>query len=389
MTNLEGRVIRRKMALPPPAGVLDDLQMIVELATRLGRGQYFSDKPAEVFEELRRASAGGIADYAGITYDRIEAEQGVFWPCPSVDHPGTPRLFTEAFPTPDGKARFIPVTHRAPGRDPGPVLPVRADHRAAAAAVPERHPDPAAGRHHGARPARAAASEPGPEVEHRGQRHGGAAHPPRGGRVPGADHRRHPSGSAVRALPLGRGVQRQLAHRARRWTRTRRCRSSRCARWPPAGSAAPTTSTCCGPCPRQPDVLPFRARASPTPTIRRGTTRRTIGNRTPTPKDTRMHTKNRFLQGIFQFTGVGIDKPAPIDETLTYLVPDGSVAQALYFRGGNTTDELITVRADARRRADAVLPDRRPLRRARAAAGRRGPERRHRAGAGRSPHRTS
>ena len=56
-----------------------------------------------------------------------------------------------------------------------------------------------------------------------------------------------------------------------------------------------------------------------------------------------MHTKNRFLQGIFQFTGAGVDKPAPIDVTLTYLVPDGSVAQALYFRGGNTTDELITL----------------------------------------------
>jgi assimilatory nitrate reductase catalytic subunit len=56
-----------------------------------------------------------------------------------------------------------------------------------------------------------------------------------------------------------------------------------------------------------------------------------------------MHTKNRFLQGIFQFTGAGVDKPAPIDVTLTYLVPDGSVAQALYFRGGNTTDELVTV----------------------------------------------
>ena len=56
-----------------------------------------------------------------------------------------------------------------------------------------------------------------------------------------------------------------------------------------------------------------------------------------------MHTKNRFLQGIFPFTGAGVDKPAPIDATLTYVVPDGSVAQALYFRGGNTTGELITV----------------------------------------------
>ena len=56
-----------------------------------------------------------------------------------------------------------------------------------------------------------------------------------------------------------------------------------------------------------------------------------------------MHTKNRFLQGIYQFTGAGIDKPAPLDAALSYVVPDGSVAQSLYFRGGNTTDELIAV----------------------------------------------
>ena len=56
-----------------------------------------------------------------------------------------------------------------------------------------------------------------------------------------------------------------------------------------------------------------------------------------------MHTKNRFLQGIFQFTGEGINKPAPLDATLSYVVPDGSIAQALYFRGGNTADELVAL----------------------------------------------
>ena len=56
-----------------------------------------------------------------------------------------------------------------------------------------------------------------------------------------------------------------------------------------------------------------------------------------------MHTKNRFLQGIYRFTGVGIDKPAPLDAELSYVVPDGSVAQALYFRGGNTSGELIAL----------------------------------------------
>ena len=56
-----------------------------------------------------------------------------------------------------------------------------------------------------------------------------------------------------------------------------------------------------------------------------------------------MLTQNRFLQGVFPFDGSGLDKPAPLADELSYLVPDGVVAQALYFRGGNTTDELITV----------------------------------------------
>ena len=118
MTNLEGRVIRRRRALPPPEGVLDDLTVLKELADRLGRGQYFSADPREVYAELRRASAGGIADYSGISWERIEAEQGVFWPCPSEDHPGTPRLFADAFPTPDGRAQLIRVEHQGPRRDP-------------------------------------------------------------------------------------------------------------------------------------------------------------------------------------------------------------------------------------------------------------------------------
>jgi assimilatory nitrate reductase catalytic subunit len=118
MTNLEGRVLRRKRVLPPPDGVLDDLTLLATLADRLGRGKYFSPDSRTVFDELRRASAGGIADYAGISYERIEAEQGVFWPCPAQEHPGTPRMFTERFATPDGRARFVRVEHRDPAEQP-------------------------------------------------------------------------------------------------------------------------------------------------------------------------------------------------------------------------------------------------------------------------------
>jgi assimilatory nitrate reductase catalytic subunit len=123
MTNLEGRVIRRRPARTPPREVRTDLEVLAELANRLGRGRYFSADPRTVFDELRRASAGGVADYAGISYERIDAEQGVFWPCPAEDHPGTPRLFADAFPTPDGRARFVRVEHRDPAELPDRQFP--------------------------------------------------------------------------------------------------------------------------------------------------------------------------------------------------------------------------------------------------------------------------
>jgi assimilatory nitrate reductase catalytic subunit len=112
MTNLEGRVIRRRRALAPPPGVRTDLEILSGLAERLGCGAAFPADPRQVFDELRRASAGGPADYAGITYERIDAEDGVFWPCPSTGHPGTPRLFAERFATADGRAKLHAVSHR-------------------------------------------------------------------------------------------------------------------------------------------------------------------------------------------------------------------------------------------------------------------------------------
>jgi assimilatory nitrate reductase catalytic subunit len=53
--------------------------------------------------------------------------------------------------------------------------------------------------------------------------------------------------------------------------------------------------------------------------------------------------KNLFLQGIFPFEGAGLDKPVPIHSQLSHFVPDGVINQTLYFRGGNSSEELITV----------------------------------------------
>jgi assimilatory nitrate reductase catalytic subunit len=114
LTNLEGRVLYRQQALAPPDGVRTDLEVMKLVATALGRGHHIEDRPAAAFEELRRASAGGQADYAGVSYARIRARQGVFWPCPSEDGPDSPRLFLERFATPDGRARFLAVEQRDP-----------------------------------------------------------------------------------------------------------------------------------------------------------------------------------------------------------------------------------------------------------------------------------
>ena len=125
MTNLEGRVILRRPALDPPGDARSDLDMLCKLAAQMGKETFFDfDGPRSVFAELRKASRGGPADYSGITYEKIEKKNGVFWPCPSEDHLGTPRLFTREFPTSTGRARFHPVRHQSPAEEPASDYPL-------------------------------------------------------------------------------------------------------------------------------------------------------------------------------------------------------------------------------------------------------------------------
>lgn len=113
-TTAEGRVVKINAAVPPPGDARADAAILKELAARLGVGDKFAYQNSEdIFNELRVASKGSTVDYYGITYEKIEKNFGVFWPCPTLDHPGTPRLWEDKkFETPDGKAHFNPAPYR-------------------------------------------------------------------------------------------------------------------------------------------------------------------------------------------------------------------------------------------------------------------------------------
>ncbi|GAB3608240.1 molybdopterin oxidoreductase family protein [Humibacter ginsengiterrae] len=115
MTNLEGRVLRRRRAIAPPGQARSELWILAELARRLAPHVSFDSEPEEVFEELARASAGGKADYSGIHYRMLESGEPVHWPFPAGGL-STPRPFTERFWHEDGRARFVPVRRR-PGTE--------------------------------------------------------------------------------------------------------------------------------------------------------------------------------------------------------------------------------------------------------------------------------
>jgi assimilatory nitrate reductase catalytic subunit len=145
VTQVEGRVIKINQAVTPPGEAREDWRIIQDIARALDRPHGFTfTGPREIFEELRVASKGGVADYSGITYEKIETQMGVFWPCYSHDprsgapvpnHPGTPRLFEPdsynpvakgagRFYFPDGKARFNVAEYRAAVDDASEDYPV-------------------------------------------------------------------------------------------------------------------------------------------------------------------------------------------------------------------------------------------------------------------------
>jgi len=117
MTTLEGRVVRRRAVLPPAGESKSELEIIAELSRRLDASSAFPSDPAEVFDELRRASAGGVSDYSGIDYPLLDSDVAAHWPY--VDS-STPRLFGNQFDTPTARRSWSPCVPGSPRKPPRP-----------------------------------------------------------------------------------------------------------------------------------------------------------------------------------------------------------------------------------------------------------------------------
>jgi predicted molibdopterin-dependent oxidoreductase YjgC len=129
-TNTERRVQRVRQALLPPKGACDDLSIIQAIADRMdpdrevtpasdfqpGPDRMDVSKAEEVFNEIAKVWPA----IAGINYQRLEGN-GIQWPCPAEDHPGTPVLFEAGFPR--GLATFTPITWRNPEELPDDEYP--------------------------------------------------------------------------------------------------------------------------------------------------------------------------------------------------------------------------------------------------------------------------
>ncbi len=111
-TATDRRVQWMEQAIPPRGEARHDWQIICDLAVRLGLHQFFAYKTEdEILAEIARVTPS----YAGITPARLQATiGGIPWPCPSLDHPGTPILYVDGFKKPEGRGVMLPVECRLP-----------------------------------------------------------------------------------------------------------------------------------------------------------------------------------------------------------------------------------------------------------------------------------
>jgi formate dehydrogenase alpha subunit len=118
-TNTERRVQRVRKAIDPPGDARTDSWIVAEIAKRMGADGFEFSDAGQIMAEI----ASLTPSYGGISYDRLE-ENGLQWPCPTPDHPGTPFLHRDRFARPGGKARFVPLEYKPSAELPDDQYPL-------------------------------------------------------------------------------------------------------------------------------------------------------------------------------------------------------------------------------------------------------------------------
>ena len=118
-TNTDRRVQRVRKLRELPGEAREDWEIIHDLAGRMGYDMGCSS-PAQIFDEIARLTPS----HAGLSYERLDREGGIRWPCPTLDHPGELWLFGDRFPTDDGKATMYPVDFRESTEIPDEEYPL-------------------------------------------------------------------------------------------------------------------------------------------------------------------------------------------------------------------------------------------------------------------------
>ncbi|HVF78864.1 MAG TPA: molybdopterin-dependent oxidoreductase [Solirubrobacteraceae bacterium] len=129
MTSSERRIGLVRRAVAPPGEARPDWEIVAGLARHLGYGDAFAWRnSAAVFDEFAACTAGRVCDMSGVSHERVRQTGGLQWPCPAQpvdEHEGTVRLYANRrFPTPDGRARFMPTPHAAPAETPDRAFPI-------------------------------------------------------------------------------------------------------------------------------------------------------------------------------------------------------------------------------------------------------------------------
>ncbi|MDO8447958.1 MAG: formate dehydrogenase subunit alpha [Rhodoferax sp.] len=124
VSNTDRMVQLGRQAIDPPGDARPDLWIIQQIAKRMGLDWNYAgehDGVAAVYEEMRQAMHAAIG---GITWERLQVQGSVTYPCLSADDPGQPTVFTDHFPTSDGRAHLVPTTLRLADEKPDEAYPL-------------------------------------------------------------------------------------------------------------------------------------------------------------------------------------------------------------------------------------------------------------------------